>query len=95
MQCPGSRIEISGFSQGAQVTHKAAKLLSPSLHSRIHAIVLFGDPNNGHPFPGTLNKNVKTFCHKGDLICDGIPIPLTQHSNVSTALSPAPSVTGQ
>jgi len=93
VQCPDSKIVLSGFSQGAQVTHKAAKLLSPSLHSRIGAIVLFGDPNKGKLFPDLLNRNVKTFCHEGDLICSGIPIPLDQHSNVSTALSPAPSAT--
>ena len=46
VQCPGSRIVLSGFSQGAQVTHKAAQMI-PELHAKVGAIVLFGDPNNG------------------------------------------------
>lgn len=43
--------------------------------------MLFGDPNNGDRFPGSLNNNVKTFCHVGDLICLGWPIPLPAHAN--------------
>jgi cutinase len=39
-----------------------------------------GDPNNGEAFPGTLNNNVKTFCHDGDLICEGLPFPGDAHS---------------
>ncbi|KAI5805042.1 cutinase-domain-containing protein [Geopyxis carbonaria] len=78
-QCPNSKI-WSTYSQGAQVTHKAAKLIPTNLYGLVGAIVLFGDPNNGDAFPGTLNKNVKTFCHDGDLICDGWPIPTDAHS---------------
>ncbi|KAI5820869.1 cutinase [Pyronema omphalodes] len=79
-QCPQSKIVLSGFSQGAQVTHKAASKIDPKLYKFIGAIVLFGDPFNGDDFPGTLNNNVKTFCHEGDLICDGLPIPTPEHS---------------
>lgn len=47
----------------------------------IGAIVVFGDPNLGTPFPGNLNANLKSFCHSGDLICEaGLPIPLPPHS---------------
>lgn len=70
---------LSGYSQGAQVTHKAAKQISTALHPRIAAIVVFGDPNNGDAFPGTLNNNVKTFCNAGDLICSGQAIILAPH----------------
>lgn len=35
----------------------------------------------GDAFPGTLNNNVKTFCNEGDLICDGLPIPLGPHGS--------------
>jgi cutinase len=41
-QCPSSKVVLSGFSQGAQVTHKAAKLLDQSLYGVVGAIVLFG-----------------------------------------------------
>ena len=50
-QCPTSKIVLSGFSQGAQVAHKAAKLLDASLHKFVGAIVLFGDPKNGELLP--------------------------------------------
>ncbi|TGZ80869.1 cutinase-domain-containing protein [Ascodesmis nigricans] len=80
-QCPSSKIVLSGFSQGAQVTHKAAARMPTAHRSYVGAIVLFGDPNNGTPFPGVLNNNVLTFCNDGDLICDGWPIPTSDHSN--------------
>ncbi|KAH8155087.1 uncharacterized protein LAJ45_00096 [Morchella importuna] len=80
-QCPGSKIVLSGFSQGAQVVHKAAKRIPSALYANVGAIVLFGDPNNGDSFPGSLNANVKTFCHFGDLICLGWPVPLPPHLN--------------
>ncbi|CUS14256.1 unnamed protein product [Tuber aestivum] len=73
-QCPDSKIVLSGYSQGAQVTHKAAKEIPAPLHPKVAAIVLFGDPNNRLPFPGTLDDNVKTFCREGDFICLGLPI---------------------
>jgi len=78
-QCPTSKIVLSGYSQGAQVTHKAANLISSSLYPKIAAIVVFGDPKKGTPFPGSLNNNVKTFCNNGDLICDGLPLPTPEH----------------
>ncbi|KAL7272338.1 hypothetical protein RUND412_004858 [Rhizina undulata] len=78
--CPDSKIILSGYSQGAQVTHLAADQISTSLYSLIKGIVLFGDPDDGKAFPGTLNDTVKTFCHEGDLICDGLPIVLVQHT---------------
>jgi cutinase len=46
-QCPGSKVVMSGFSQGAQVTHKAAELLDQSLYSVVGAIVLFGKSDCG------------------------------------------------
>jgi cutinase len=45
-QCPSARIVLGGYSQGAQVTHKAAARLNSALFPRIAGIVLFGDPNN-------------------------------------------------
>lgn len=51
----------------------------------IGAIVIFGDPNLGDRFPGSLNANLKSFCHDGDLICEaGLPIPLPAHTTYET-----------
>lgn len=71
---------IGGYSQGAQVVHRAGDLIPVAQRANVGAIVLFGDPRNGDAFPGTLNNNVKTFCNDGDLICDGLPIVLPPHS---------------
>ena len=77
-KCPETKIVLSGYNQGAQVTHKAAALISSSLYSKIKAIVLFGDPNNGDAFPGSLNDNVKTFCNVIDMVCNGLPTVVPQ-----------------
>ncbi|KAG6907189.1 hypothetical protein DXG01_010032 [Tephrocybe rancida] len=77
--CPSTKIVISGYSQGAQVTHLAAGKLSSSVQSRVNAAVVFGDPDNGQAFPGPINGHVKTFCALGDLICLGQPIVLAPH----------------
>jgi hypothetical protein len=67
------------YSEGAQVTHLAAGYIPEDLYSNVSAIVLFGDPDNGDAFPGSLNDNVKAFCNDGDLICHGLPIVLEAH----------------
>ncbi|KAF8243167.1 cutinase [Wilcoxina mikolae CBS 423.85] len=78
-QCPQAKIVWGGYSQGAQVTHKAAARIPTALHARIHAIVLFGDPYDGDAFPGALNSKVRTWCHNDDPICDGLPFPIGGH----------------
>jgi cutinase len=45
-QCPSARIVWGGYSQGAQVTHKAASRLPSAYYTRIAGIMLFGDPDN-------------------------------------------------
>ncbi|RPB16617.1 cutinase [Morchella conica CCBAS932] len=78
-QCPESKVVLSGYSQGAQVTHLAAGYIPEDLYSKVAAIVLFGDPDDGDAFPGSLNDNVATFCKDGDRICEGFPIPSVVH----------------
>ncbi|RPB27264.1 cutinase-domain-containing protein [Terfezia boudieri ATCC MYA-4762] len=80
-QCPDAEIVLSGYSQGAQVTHLAAGLLSPTLSRRIAAIVTFGDPKRDDAFPSTLNSKSLVICNSGDLICDGQPIVKEEHSS--------------
>lgn len=56
-QCgTSSKVVLSGFSQGAQVVHKAAKQLETSYHKYVGAIVLFGDPNNGEFTYGSMRQ---------------------------------------
>lgn len=70
---------LTSHSQGAQLVYKAAAQLSASLTGQVRATVLFGNPNNNQPVPNIDNANVRTFCHSGDLICDGQPIVLPPH----------------
>ncbi|TFK36400.1 cutinase [Crucibulum laeve] len=77
--CPNSKIVISGYSQGAQVTHRAAARLSTTVQDRVSAVVTFGDPNRDKALPGVLQGRRKTFCAFGDLICTGQPIILAAH----------------
>ncbi|TFK35878.1 cutinase [Crucibulum laeve] len=69
--CPNTKIVMSGYSQGAQVTHLAAKQLSSTVQSRVNAVVVFGDPDDNQGFPGVLNGRSITFCAQGDDICSG------------------------
>ncbi|PPQ72420.1 hypothetical protein CVT26_003783 [Gymnopilus dilepis] len=67
--CPETKIVMSGYSQGGELIHLAVPELPAATQDRINAIVIFGDPEDGQPFPGNLNSVEKTFCHEGDNIC--------------------------
>ncbi|KAF8884463.1 cutinase [Infundibulicybe gibba] len=77
--CPNTEIVISGYSQGAQVTHLAAVKLSTTTQNRVKAVVVFGDPDDNQGFPGVLNARSTTFCAAGDDICAGGDIITPAH----------------
>ncbi|KAF5378733.1 hypothetical protein D9615_006874 [Tricholomella constricta] len=77
--CPNTKIVISGYSQGAQVTHLAAGKLSASIRQRVNAAVVFGDPKKGQAFPSPINARTKTFCDLLDNICAGGILVLPAH----------------
>ncbi|GLB42494.1 putative catalyzes the hydrolysis of cutin, a polyester that forms the structure of plant cuticle [Lyophyllum shimeji] len=89
--CPNTKIVISGYSQGAQVTHLAAGMLSSAIQNRVNAAVVFGDPDNGQAFPGPIAGRSKTFCAAGDNICAGgilvLPPHLSYGANAPAAAS--------
>ncbi|KAJ7680171.1 cutinase [Mycena olivaceomarginata] len=62
-------IVTSGYSQGGQLVHNLAKLLSASVLSRINAAVIFGNPNDGEAVQGVSAANADVICHVGDDIC--------------------------
>ena len=68
-QCPGTKLCVSGYSQGAQVAHNAAKLITQAQTDFINSVVLFGDPDNGQAFGKVPASKVSTDCHLGDDIC--------------------------
>ncbi|KAF9053148.1 cutinase [Panaeolus papilionaceus] len=78
-RCPNTKIVMSGYSQGAQVTHRAAARLSSSVQQRVVAVVTFGDPYEDTALPGVLQSRRKTFCAFGDLICEAQPVVLPAH----------------
>jgi len=77
--CPNAKIFISGYSQGAQVAHLAARQLSSANQNRITGVVTFGDPYKNTALPGSLQSRRKTYCNVGDLICSGLPTILYPH----------------
>ena len=70
-RCPKTKLCVSGYSQGSQVVHNAAKLISSSAAKFINSVVLFGDPDDGQPLGNVPAYKVSTDCHTGDNICQG------------------------
>lgn len=70
---------MSGYSQGGQLVHNAARQLSAAAVSRVSAAVIFGDPNDGKPVAQIDSSRTKVFCAAGDNICDGGILILPAH----------------
>ena len=68
-QCPGTKLCVSGYSQGAQVAHNTAKLITQDQTNFINSVVLWGDPDNGTAFGTVPPSKVSTDCHPTDDIC--------------------------
>ncbi|KAF7348237.1 Cutinase [Mycena sanguinolenta] len=77
--CPKAAIVTSGYSQGGQLVHNSAKLLSAKVSSRIKAAVIFGDPDDGEAVQGVPAANTDVICHAGDNICSHGDLMLPQH----------------
>ncbi|KAJ7143554.1 cutinase [Mycena crocata] len=77
--CPNAAIVASGYSQGGQLVHNSAKQLSSSVASRVKAVVIFGDPDNGQAVQGVASSKVDVICHVGDDICLGGILILAPH----------------
>ncbi|ROT40814.1 cutinase [Sodiomyces alkalinus F11] len=79
--CPDTKIVLSGYSQGAQIVHKAAGLLSQADADRVTAVLTFGDPFSKRTVAKIPADKVKVICHEGDRICDGGIIITPEHTN--------------
>ncbi|KAI1004939.1 hypothetical protein K3495_g3280 [Podosphaera aphanis] len=77
--CPDTKLVLSGYSQGAQVVHKAADSLPPDMASKVKAVVLFGDPLKGTSFKSIDQSKVQTICKPDDDICKGGTLILPAH----------------
>jgi len=82
-QCPDTKIVLSGYSQGGQLVHNAAKMLSAALTAEINSVVIFGDPDNGQAVGSIPSSKVLIICHTGDDICLGGDLILEPHLTYS------------
>jgi len=77
--CPNAKLVSSGYSQGGQLVHNSAKLISASVAARISAVVIFGDPDFPQPVAQVSSSIVDVDCHIGDDICAGGDLVLPAH----------------
>ncbi|GKT44522.1 cutinase [Colletotrichum spaethianum] len=69
--CPNSAVIMSGYSQGGQLVHNGAAMMSADSVAKVAGVVIFGDPLNGQPVQGVPAAKTKVICHNGDNICEG------------------------
>ncbi|RDW65436.1 cutinase-2 [Coleophoma crateriformis] len=70
-KCPNTKVVMSGYSQGGQLVHNAAKMLTAAQASNVNSVLIFGDPLNGTAVAQISPAKVKVVCHSGDNICQG------------------------
>ncbi|KAK3680238.1 hypothetical protein LTR78_000616 [Recurvomyces mirabilis] len=78
-KCPKTKLVLSGYSQGGQLVHNAAAMLSASQTSFVNSVVIFGDPDNGRAIGKIPSSKVLIICHVGDDICLGGDLVLAPH----------------
>ncbi|KNG49292.1 carbohydrate esterase family 5 protein [Stemphylium lycopersici] len=78
-QCPDTTLVMAGYSQGGQLVHNAAKMLSAQDSAFVSSAVIFGDPNNGDAVGQVPAANTKIICAAGDLICAGQAVIVPPH----------------
>ncbi|KAF9777480.1 hypothetical protein IL306_004408 [Fusarium sp. DS 682] len=66
-QCPKTKIVISGYSQGAQLVHRAARNLNATVTERVTAAVTFGFPKK--PVGKIPSSRTLSVCRRWDLFC--------------------------
>lgn len=70
-QCPSAKVVMSGYSQGAQLVHNAAKLLPAATMSALSSVVVFGDPGMSisrpviHQTFADFHKKIRDMLFKG------------------------------
>lgn len=83
---------LTPYSQGAAVMDGSIQALPPGIQSQIAGVVLFGYTRNEQDdgrIPNYPVSQTKVYCNSGDVICDGILLPLPAHftygSNATSA----------
>ncbi|RDW85920.1 cutinase-1 [Coleophoma crateriformis] len=93
--CPNSKVVMSGYSQGGQLVHNAAKMMPAAMVAKVNSVVIFGDPDNGKPVTGVSAAKTKVICHQGDNICAGGDTILTPHLTYSNDAGTAAAFVAQ
>ncbi|KAF2134104.1 carbohydrate esterase family 5 protein [Dothidotthia symphoricarpi CBS 119687] len=83
-KCPDTSLVIAGYSQGGQLVHNAADMLSADDATFVQSAVIFGDPDNGDAVGKVSAAKTKVICHTGDLICAGQSVILAPHLTYGT-----------
>ncbi|CAN8105410.1 unnamed protein product [Discula destructiva] len=78
-QCPDTKLVLSGYSQGAQLVHNAADLISSEVTDFVAAVLIYGDPYYGESVGNISSLIVQVYCHVGDGICAGLGILTPSH----------------
>ncbi|KUJ10472.1 carbohydrate esterase family 5 protein [Mollisia scopiformis] len=89
--CPDTKVVMAGYSQGGQLVHNAAKMLSASQSAAVSSAVIFGDPDNGAAVGSVPAAKTKVICHTGDNICQNGDAILAPHLTYSTNAGEAAS----
>lgn len=82
--CPQSAIIMSGYSQGAQLVHNAARMLPAEMMSKVSSVVTFGDLNQKSAVANVDASRAKVYCHIGDSICEDGDLVTLQHLTYGT-----------
>ncbi|KAF2181599.1 carbohydrate esterase family 5 protein [Zopfia rhizophila CBS 207.26] len=77
--CPQTKLVMAGYSQGGQLVHNAASMLSADETAFVNSAVIFGDPNEGDPVGNVPAAKTNVICHTGDAICQGTSLVLPPH----------------
>ncbi|KAK1226756.1 hypothetical protein PQX77_010252 [Marasmius sp. AFHP31] len=77
--CPNAKIILAGYSQGAQLVHNSAEMLTSAVTDRISAVVTFGDPYQNQAVGSVPSSKVLIICNEGDNICEGGINPFGPH----------------
>ncbi|KAI9703141.1 MAG: hypothetical protein M1836_007706 [Candelina mexicana] len=65
----GTKIVMSGYSQGGFLVHNAAKQLSSAAAAMVSSVVIFADPLPGQPVGSIPSYKVYSICNQGDNVC--------------------------
>ncbi|KAF1934409.1 carbohydrate esterase family 5 protein [Didymella exigua CBS 183.55] len=68
-QCPGTKVIVSGYSQGGMVVHNAFS--NGVSASEVAGAIMFGDPLKRQALSDLSTDKVKQFCGTSDFICGG------------------------